>query len=103
MEKFFISILPIDFNKEHQLREGGNILMKNMASLLLEAKPRVQRIIIIKSYQMKKNTLILILYILNNINIQNDYNIVKGHYEYIFIILLHKYILLYFSTISINI
>lgn len=62
--------MPIDINKEHQLREGGNILMKYMASLLLEAKPRVQRIIIIKSYQMKKNILILILYILNNINIK---------------------------------
>lgn len=63
--------------------------MKYMASLLLEAKPRDRRIIIMKSYQMKKNTLILVLYILNNINIKNYYNIFTSHYEYIFIILLH--------------
>lgn len=70
MEKFFISTLPVDINKEHQLREAeGSILVKYMASLLLHVKPRDPRILIMKSYQMKKNTLIPVIYILNN-NIQ---------------------------------
>lgn len=57
MEKFFISTLPVDINKEHQLRDaGGSILVKYMASLLLDVKPRNQRLLIMKPYQMKKNT-----------------------------------------------
>lgn len=71
MEKFFISTLPVDINKEHQLREAeGSILVKYMASLLLDVKPKDQRILIMKSYQMKENPLIPIIYIFNNNNIQ---------------------------------
>lgn len=41
----------------------GSILMSYMADLLLYAKSRDQKILIIQSYQMKKNLLSFTLYI----------------------------------------
>lgn len=56
----------------------GSILMSYMADLLLYAKSRDQKILIIQSYQMKKNLLsfTLYIYILNNINMQQKQIIV---------------------------
>lgn len=62
----------------------GSILMSYMADLLLDAKSRDQKILIIQSYQMKKKSLILyIIYILNNINMQQKQIIVIIHSQVI--------------------
>lgn len=56
----------MDIKKEYQ--EMGSILMRYMADLLLDAKSRHQKILIIQSYQMKKALIFYIIHILNNIN-----------------------------------
>lgn len=65
----------------------GSILMSYMADLLLYAKSRDQKILIIQSYQMKKNllsfTLYIYIYILNNINMQQKQIIVIIHSQVI--------------------
>lgn len=63
----------------------GSILMSYMADLLLYAKSRDQKILIIQSYQMKKNLLsfTLYIYILNNINMQQKQIIVIIHSQVI--------------------
>lgn len=64
----------------------GSILMSYMADLLLYAKSRDQKILIIQSYQMKKKSLILYIiyiYILNNINMQQKQIIVIIHSQVI--------------------
>lgn len=56
----------MDIKKKYQ--EMGSILMRYMADLLLDAKSRHQKILIIQSYQMKKALIFYIIHILNNIN-----------------------------------
>lgn len=63
----------------------GSILMSYMADLLLDAKSRDQKILIIQSYQMKKKISYSLhyIYILNNINMQQKQIIVIIHSQVI--------------------